>query len=328
LAYPFDDTTLEIDEDSPHWSAARLMNEKIDWDVYYASRVVATYNGTDGVPFAAAYLNVAQKEALLGESYSGQDSQLNDLVDYLKGKSFTENPDFRMRTSRLADIVHSSAVFEDDILYVGANDGMLHAFDIQGLETFDPSETNNYGRELFAYIPSFVFPNLRDFTLPDYRHHYYVDLTPSIWKARGLLSGGSDIEKLLVGGLGRGGKGYYALNITDARDIQTSSQLADRVLWEYPHGGLPTSEADWCTQNMGYSYSKPVVVRSNDPDHPWIVLFGNGYESTTGNAALIILNARTGAVVKKIMVDNAGSQSNGLSSPIAIDVTHDDRFAV
>jgi len=74
--------------------------------------------------------------------------------------------------------------------------------------------------------------------------------------------------------------------------------------------------------DMGYSYSKPVVVQSYSGAHPWIVITGNGYNSPNGNSVLFILDADTGAVIRKI---EAGTgPDNGLSSPIAVDVNHDD----
>jgi type IV pilus assembly protein PilY1 len=92
----------------------------------------------------------------------------------------------------------------------------------------------------------------------------------------------------------------------------------DQVLWEFPRKDTATADVE----DMGYSYSKPVVVRSYDTDHPWIVIFGNGYNSVNGRSVLFILDAKTGDLIKKI---EAGSGSdNGLSSPIAVDVDFDD----
>jgi len=127
----------------------------------------------------------------------------------------------------------------------------------------------NPGEELFAYVPNLVFANLKLLTDPAYSHKFYVDLTPSIKKGAGIL-GGSTQKTLLVGGLRKGGKGYFALDITGAKNISSETDLAGRALWEFPK----TTDPD-----MGYSFSKPVTVKSNSSTYPWVVIFGNGYNS-------------------------------------------------
>ncbi|CAB1063883.1 Type IV fimbrial biogenesis protein PilY1, partial [Olavius sp. associated proteobacterium Delta 1] len=106
---------------------------------------------------------------------------------------------YRNRFQVLGDIVHSSPVYSHGMLYAGGNDGMLHAFDAAS------------GDERFAYVPNLVFGNLTSLIDPEYSHKYYVDLSPAI---RDITIGGL-AKTYLVGGLGKGGKGYYALDVTD-----------------------------------------------------------------------------------------------------------------
>ena len=91
--------------------------------------------------------------------------------------------------SLLKKIRHPGApVFENNIIYVGGNDGMLHAFNTQKFDhnfTRDPAP----GDELFAYIPNLVFENLAELTSPNYDHKFFVDLTPTVKKGSGLLAG-------------------------------------------------------------------------------------------------------------------------------------------
>jgi type IV pilus assembly protein PilY1 len=128
------------------------------------------------------------------------------------------------------------------------------------------------------------------------------------------------MKSLLVGGLRKGGKGYFALDITDAKNINSEAILASRVLWEFPK----TSDPD-----MGYSFSKPVIVKSNSTAHPWVVIFGNGYNSENGKSALYIIDAKTGDLIKRIDAgagaDNGLPTHNGLSTPIAVDATYDEK---
>jgi type IV pilus assembly protein PilY1 len=208
---------------------------------------------------------------------------------------------FRDRLNVLGDIIHSSPLFKNDVLWTGANDGMLHAFGATD------------GTELFAYVPRLVFENLRELSLPSYTHKYFVDLTPTA--ADVTLPG---VSTMLVGGLRKGGKGYYALDISDPLPT-TEGALAGRVMWEYPRPSTPAAESD----DLGFSYSSPTIVKSNDTDAKWIVIFGNGYNSENSNTVLFILNASDGTLLKKI--DTGVGSCSGLSSITPIDVDSDDK---
>ncbi len=295
-AYRIDSNTGEIRGDDLTWSAAESLNLK-PWN----QRNILSYNGSFGIEFDENQLTDTQK-TILGPDF-------RDVVGYIKGEKIDG---YRIRSTKLGDIVHSSPVLEEGILYVGANDGMLHAFEIS-----TDSDGKIKGDEIFAYVPNFVFENLKDLSNPGYLHKYYVDLTPTVAKGNGLL-GGEDLKTVLVGGLGKGGKGYFALDISAPGSI-----TADNVLWEFPNAAGQEDIND-----MGFSFSKPVVVRTNSSGEAesWIVLFGNGYDSANGNAMLYMLNPTTGDIIKKILADNPSVDSgNGLSSPIAVDVNADEK---
>ena len=294
--YRIDSKTGEILNNDPVWSAAESLN-LTPWD----RRNIITYNGRFGIEFDENQLPDRQK-AVLGPEYKA-------IIRYIKGD---EIDGYRSRTTKLGDIVHSSPVLEEGILYVGANDGMLHAFEFNA-----DGEGNITGNEIFAYIPSFVFENLKELANPDYRHKYYVDLTPTVGKGKGLL-GGDDLKTVLVGGLGKGGKGYFALDISTPGSV-----TGDDVLWEFP-----TAADQDHINDIGFSFSKPLVVRTNSSSETdsWTVIFGNGYDSINGKAVLYILNLRTGDIIKRIVADNPTVESgNGLSSPIAVDVNADEK---
>lgn len=265
------------------WSAAEKL-AATRWD----ERHIATFSGSGGIPFRESSLTDSQKAAL--------GAKPDDKVKYLRGG---EVSGFRYRSQKLGDIVNSAPVFLDDVVYAGSNDGMLHAFDAAS------------GEEIFAYVPNLVFGNLKLLTDPAYTHRFYVDLTPAVKKAAGIL-GGTATQALLVGGLRKGGKGYFALDITDAKTITTETSLASRVLWEFPKSSDP---------DMGYSFSKPVIVKSNNPTCPWLVVFGNGYNSDSGKTMLFIVDPVTGVLIRKIEADTG--PDNGLSSAVAVDVTYD-----
>ena len=184
---------------------------------------------------------------------------LGDIID---GKPvYMRIPPFNYTENNYAAFKASSAVTSrTGMVYVGANDGMLHAFDALT------------GSEVWAYVPSFVLPNLKNLASDSYtnNHQFFVDGSPvvtDVWN-------GSAWKTILVGGLGGGGKGYYALDVT--------TPTSPIVLWEY-------SDA-----NLGYTYGNPVVGKLSDGT--WNVFFTSGYNNIgDGVGRLYVLNAYTGA---------------------------------
>ena len=309
IAYNVNKTTGAVDRENPKWSASTKLDLSLNGssDYWSTGRLIATYDDSTaaptGVPFRFANLNATQKAIL----------PTSDMVDYIRGnhaleeqKGGTLRSRFLLdesgnydRDTAMADIVHSAPLYYEDMVYAGANDGMLHAFNAAS------------GVEAFAYVPNLVFDNLDDLTDPAYSHKYYVDLTPY---ARNIGT-----QDLLVGGLGKGGKGYYCLDITNAKTaISSESALADRVLWEFPNANTATADVN----DMGYSYSRAFIVNTNS-SHGWVVIFGNGYNSTNHDAVLFIVDAKTGGLIKKITTD-ADTACNGLATPLAVDVKRPD----
>lgn len=308
-AFKVDPNTGAIDLFNPEWTASSVWAAE-DWSTYWTNRVIATYDGGNGVPFRIASLTSAQ-QALLGANAA-------DVLEYVRGRDNNEEQNggvFRNRTSRLGDIVHSSPIYNDGILYAGANDGMLHAILAEGA---------NVGKELFSYVPSQVIQNLPALTDPGYLHNYYVDLTPTVQK----LTINSAEKTLLVGGLGQGGLGYFGLDLTGLTTFNTGTQLWDpaavdengiagRVLWEFPNA--TTSAAD--VSDIGYSFSESLIVKTNDSSHPWVVIFGNGYNSADGKSVLFILDPISGSVLRKFEL--GAGPDNGLATPAVTDVNSD-----
>ena len=319
-SYKVDPTTGAIDLTSPEWAGSTVTTgaaavwQLENWTTYWNTRSIVTYDGSTGIPFRIGSLTTAQ-ETLLDPTPATAQLVLN----YVRGDDSNDqinNPTsgFRNRSSRLGDIVHSSPIYHNGILYAGANDGMMHAIRAEGA---------NAGSELFSYIPSQVIQNLSLLTDPAYTHNYYVDLTVTI--KDDVLAANST---LLVGGLGQGGKGYYALDISNLSTYNTATQLwsasainettlAGKVLWEFPHTGTAATDIS----DIGYSFSKSLIVKTNDTTEPWVVIFGNGYNSVDGQSVLFILDPATGDVLRKFELGSG--PDNGLSTPSVTDVDGD-----
>jgi Tfp pilus tip-associated adhesin PilY1 len=303
-AYTVDPFTGAVDTSRYEWSAAEKLQSRT-WD----NRRIATYTGSAGIPFQYDSLTAGQK-GLLDSGYQIDSTQARDLVKYLRGdasKEVRNGGTFRNRYSSLGDIVHSAPVFAHGILYSGSNDGLLHAFNA------------TTGAEIFAYAPNLVFDHLKELADTSYAHRYFVDLTPTVSDLK--LDAGT--KTLLVGGLGKGGRGCFALDVTGLTQTNvpsTESSLASKVLWEYPRTGTGSGEIE----DLGYSFSRPNIVRSNaTAAAAGVVIFGNGYNSSNGHAVLFILRADTGELLKRI--DTGAGDCNGLSPSIAVDVNYDSK---
>ena len=181
------------------------------------------------------------------------------------------------------------------VLYVGANDGMLHAINA------------NTGAELFAYVPYALYGNLSKLTASSYSHRYFVDGSPTV----GDVFYGGAWHTLLVSGMRAGAKGLFALNVTNPASF-SEANAPSIARWEFQD------------DDMGHVYGQPLLVKTNDGK--WSVLVGGGYNSgnSSGNAFLFVIDAETGVLTRKIDTGAGSSSSpNGLSAPAAIDSNGD-----
>ena len=166
------------------------------------------------------------------------------------------------------------------------------------------------GTERWGYIPSVLIPKLPDLTTQTYGHEYYVDGRMDI-----ALVGASSI---LVGAMGGGAKGLYALNVTNAV-ATTEADAATKVVWEITNTTTDgCSGATQCFANLGYTYGQPVVATLQDGTVAMIV--NNGYGNISGRASLFVINVATGALIQEMVMNDGGTAGNrnGLSSPTVI----------
>ncbi len=317
-SYRIDQDTGEVLIEDPVWSAAEHLDQRLATSGQ-GDRIIVTYDLGDGggIPFTYSDISTSgttgQLAFLTPDWSASAAASTENLINYIRGDDTYElvnGGPFRDRTSALGDIVNSSPLFHEGVLYVGGNDGMLHALDA------------TTGKELFGYVPGLVYDHIKDLGDPSYTHEFYVDLTPYV--KEGVEISGSE-KALLVGGLGKGGRGYFALDVTGitgetAFATETPTTVANRVMWEYPDSGTTTDQL----HDMGYSFSRAFVAESNDTTNaPWVVIFGNGYNSENSSAVLFVLDPEDGSLLKR--VDTGVTNCNGLSTPVLVDVDFDDR---
>lgn len=247
------------------------------------SRRIFTYSGGTVIPFQYSSLSPTDQGNLVNV----------DNVNYLRGDRSKERQNggiLRNRTSILGDIVDSTPAYvsESDTLFVGANDGMLHAFNA------------TTGIEQFAYVPSAVLPRIANLTNPSYTHEYFVDGDIAVSSRTQTPS-----NNYLVATLGRGGKGLFALNVTTPSSFGTGS-----LLWEY----FNSSDND-----LGYMLGAPIIAKMNDGSV--VAIVANGYNSANGKAVLYIFDLATGSIVRKF--DTLIGSDNGLAAPGVYDADND-----
>lgn len=317
------------------------------------SRVILSWNGSQGIPLLWSNLTSAQQSAL----DSGDPTPINqNRLNYLRGDRSNEINSagvgsFRARRSVLADIVDSSpiwvgppnisgylATFQDrlyptaaapentgtqsykgyvtaaqtrlNVVYAGANDGLLHGFRTGSFDSsgafVNNALTPNDGHEVLAYMPGAVLSKIHsstdtsiDYANTQYAHAFYVDGTPG----SGDLFYNGQWHSWLVGGLGPGGAAIYALDATDPSSTGfTQSNAANLVIGEWAAGqdsdagALKCTNVSNCGRNLGNTYGIPAIRRFHNGT--WGAVFGNGYGSSTGDAGIYVM-----------LVDSAGAKT-------------------
>jgi type IV pilus assembly protein PilY1 len=317
------------------WSAAT----KLDAQNWVAGgvpngRIIATYDPvvSHGIPFewnasTTATSGIAPSPSTtLGPELTTFTADTNglDVLNYLRGNKAQEKQNggqFRNRTHLLGDIVFSNPAFvagpssnnltssylafaaahasRPPVIYVGANDGMLHAFDAAT------------GNERFAYIPRGVYGNLINLVSPFYneRHLFYVDGSPQVTDVQ---FADTTWHSVLFGNEGAGGSSIFAIDVTDPTTLTSEVALASAVLW------------DFTDVDMGLGFANPQLANASAGT---LLFVGNGYDSTNEKPFLYALNPQTGTTLIKVDLCAAVptacnlTVANGLSSAIVVNTS-------
>lgn len=320
------------------WSSATTFESQLAGTGWDTNRRVVTWNASTtagaGIPFRLANLTASGQLSALATSYGT--SNTTNYLNYLRGDRTNETTSissgstkaYRSRALLLGDIVDSkvtpvappSMLFSDAVnpgyaafkttyasrptmVYFGANDGMLHAFNgaLNGASA---------GTEQFAYVPSGLFqgPNgtpqvdgLAALGDPNYVHHHYVDATPLAFdidfnNAGGTFTATRDWHTLLIGGLGKGGKSFYGIDVTDPANMNSEAAVAGKVKWEFTDA------------TMGYSYGAPTVIKTQK--YGWVVVLTSGYNNSDSLGYIYFVHPKTGALLERV---STGTTSHGLT---------------
>jgi len=336
---------------TPTWTAQSQLNSQAA-----SSRRIVTYSGSSGIQFqptsatTTTKLTTTQQNTLNSTTTPPGPSDGANVLAFIRGDRTLEGTDYRTRMNLLGDIVNAepvvvtTPVFEYGdagysafkaaqnvsitsptrikTVFQPSNDGMVHAFRASD------------GAENWAYIPSFFLSSSAPSRLvhltqkENFAHRYFVDATPVVGDADfnntvGITPASpyvSDWKTLLVGGLGKGGRGFYALDVTTPT-VSDEASAATKVKWEFPIAGTSYGTVNVTTPSgytangltmdinkIGYTYGRPVIVKTKA--HGWVALVTSGYNNGTdtggagtdgtggdGHGYLFVLNARTGALL-------------------------------
>ena len=352
-------STGGIDSISPLWEAGkklalRVANERDIFTFINGGKIAFTdANGSTLRPYLRA----------------SDDQEASKIINFIRGEDITGFRDRKLTVAgqpgkvwKLGDIVNSTPTvvgrFMDDalmlysdesylpfarkykdretVIYVGANDGMLHAFkggkfhqgddpntDSRDRGWIDNGDLDGYpGDELWAYIPYNLLAHLKWLTDENYTHVYYVDLKPRVADVRIFNDDGDHPGgwgTILIGGMRFGGG---KITVTDTFGVGSESKTFrsayfaiditvpdnPRVLWEFTH------------PDLGFTPSYPNISKVGDT---WYLIVGSGPDDYQGNSdqmgSIFVLNLRTGGILRQIEVD-AGAF---MASPISVDMELD-----
>ncbi len=308
------DLTTELQSNATSWQAHLLLDARTSASRYITTSTDAV-GAIGGIQFQPTTATTATKLSAAQQTLLNTPATTDGaaVLAYLRGDRTGEPATYRARAHLLGDMINaepvvvnvSEAAYTDagyaafkatnasraSMIYQGANDGMLHAF------------VASTGQEAWAYVPNLVMPNLNNLSKKaGFSHKYYVDGTPAVGDVD---FGSSNWRTVLVGGLGKGGRGYYALDITTAA-AASEVDVKNKVLWEFPNSVTNAANRTAAKLNMGYSFGKPLLVKTTS--NGWVALVTSGYNNGTnagdsggdGIGHLYVLNPQTGDLIKDI----------------------------
>jgi type IV pilus assembly protein PilY1 len=361
---------------TPHWDAADAIKTVATRKIYTNVTAAGVTNrrelsDTTNVTEVELGVAAAEREDLVlwtygKDSYNGNDTTYRDIVlaDIFHSTPVVVGAPTRLLLKDLRDTsyagFYNSYKGRNRVIYVGANDGMLHGFDagvwVPPVAPNPGYYTNGDGHEVFGYVPEHLLMTLKDLRANTEHSTYTVDGSPTVadvWLPTevGVANFLTDASRessewatVLVVGDRKGGRGYLGLDVTAGDDDPS-------LLWEFMHS------------NLGETWSKPIITRvkvdsdsisgdkcgaANGEDgctERWVAIFGGGYESQadpntddwldfgdagfdTRSRSIYMVDLATGNVLATVSHDDTSTSLSNMkyafpSEPAVLDLDFD-----
>lgn len=344
-----------------NWNAGKTLAAKTA-----ASRKIVTFldSNLDGKVGAGELIDLTTANAASLQKYMSASTlaEAQNVISWIRGV-YDSSTGYRNRTDadgnqwKLGDIIHSTPTVVADpaenygtlykdagynafynahknrsdaanaAVYIGANDGMLHAFDVAT------------GSEKWAYVPYNLLPHLRWLKDPNYTHVDYVDLKVKVSDINFGTTAAPDWRTILIGGMRFGGgeisdnsfdvagdgvatllyrrSSYFAIDVTDPPDATTGP----KVLWEIGHN---LSSYGLTGNAMGFTMSYPAIAKVGDN---FFAVFGSGPKSSyipgyqgevNQTPRVFVVDVKTGTLSASFEV--TGDASAFFGDPISVDI--------
>ena len=275
-------------EEMPDWDNRTLITDGGDFDPGNSDLLDAL---DEDETVAAAIINYIRGDHLLEQQNDGPFQDRSSLIGAVVGSEPALQRPVNHAWDRLEEYRESynnhveSKFNRRNVVYVGSNTGVLHAFDART------------GEELWGYVPRAVWPRLSEVADPATDFVYTVDGSAVV--ADAYINGWKTV---LLGSLGAGGKGLFAIDVTNPN--------SPSVMWEVTADDLPESDA----ADLGYTFATPKVARLEDGTFAAVV--GNGYGSDNNDSSLLVFDLDDGSLLANMPAGSGSNASpNGLSTP-------------
>ena len=226
-------------------------------NIYVNTQASVPFGGIDLTTSEMLDANGSLTNTLMGLPFGATTTERRDLIDWA-------------RSQRIHDPLHAKPVIVNygsdgagKVLFSATNQGYLHAIDAN-------NNDSTGGNELFAFMPYHLTPQLKAMSInaATGNHIYGIDGQISVWvndaNKDGQISGAGE-HVYLYFGLRRGGKQYYALDVTDVAQ--------PRLMWRIDAGSTNFG-------TLGQSWSRMNVVTLNDNGSPRkVIVFTGGYDT-------------------------------------------------
>ncbi|NDY71793.1 hypothetical protein DO021_01410 [Desulfobacter hydrogenophilus] len=280
----------------------------------------ATINGFIYDSSSSGYVSKYTDASIEGDNFLCKD--LGDIINSAPA-IVSSVPPYYYKFDDYFTFKYNSTVYNRAaMVYIGANDGALHAFQLED------------GVEKWRFYPDAVASKLanaesdpaQDMCSSSYCHQFLLDGSPEL--ADIYVNSTTGWRTILTTGLGKGGSAFFSLDITHSEDFDAADNIKSKFLWEFTD------------TELGLATSDPVTARVSNgtPSTGWVTFFGSGEAESTSDqsnkeAYLFAVKSYNessvwvdtdGNDIYKVKLSPTTLLDDKTSSPLVVDTHNDD----